>query len=137
MTLQNDVKTVLTANTALMAILTGGVHIDVEEINITNTRTAFDANGEIKPCALIKLGTEFKLGSTRRGVRTPIIIYFYQRQGYASIDPAMVAVFNLLNDEKIGTSVWNLEHQNSVYHQRDTALDCALGTLRFVAARKR
>lgn len=137
MTLQSDVKTVLTANAPLMAILTGGVHIDVEEINITNTPSAFDANGEIKPCALVKLGTEFKLTKTRRGVQTPIVIYLYERQGYDNIDPAMVAVFDLLNDKKIGTSVWNLEHQNTVYHQRDTALDCALGTLRFVAARKR
>jgi len=137
MTLQSDVKTVLTANTALMAILTGGVHIDVEEINTTNTPTAFDSNDEIKPCALIKLGTEIPTGPFVRGVQTPIIIYFYQRQGFASIDPALVKAFDLLNETQTGDGVWNLQYSNTVFNQRDTALDCALSTLRFIAVRLR
>ena len=98
---------------------------------------AFDENGEIKPCVLIKLGTEFKLGDTSRGVRTPITFYFYEREGYANIEPAMGLVFDAVNDAKIGAHTWNIEFQNAVYHQRDTALDCALSTLRFVAARLR
>ena len=137
MSFATDIKTALAANAPLMVVLTGGVYADVEEINRQLTPGAFDSNKEIKPCALIKLGTEYKLTDTRRGVRTPITIYFYERSGYASIDSAMGMVFDLLNETKIGDGTWNIEFQNAVYQQRDQALDCALGTLRFVAARER
>ncbi len=138
MSLPSDIKTVLLANAPLVVLLTGGVHIEVEEITRQNTPTAFDATTkEIKPCVLIKLGSELKISDTRRGVRTPVIIYFYQRQGYTVIDPAMVMVHDLLNEKKIGTRVWNIRFDLAVYQQRDAALDCALSSLRFVAARKR
>lgn len=138
MSLSDDIKTALSANAPLMALLTGGIHNEVEEINRQLTPSAFDATTkEIKPCALIKLGTEFKMQDTTRGVRTPIAIYFYERAGYASIDAAIAMVYELMNDVKIGDNVWNIEFQNIVYQQRDQALDCALATLRFVAARNR
>lgn len=133
-----EIKTALETDDALMDILTGGIYADVEEINRQLTSAAFDATTkEIKPCALVKLGTEYKLTDTRRGVRSPLTIYFYERSGYSNIDEAMSMVFDLLNEAKIGDSTWNIEFQNAVYQQRDQALDCALGTLRFVAARER
>jgi len=138
MSFATDIKTALAANAPLMAVLTGGIYADVEEINRQLTAAAYDATtAELKPCALVKLGTEYKLSDTRRGVRTPITIYFYERSGYTNIDSAMGMVFDLLNEEKIGDGTWNIEFQNAVYQQRDQALDCALGTLRFVAARER
>lgn len=137
MDLAADIQTVLEADDDLMDILTGGVHTDVEEINRQSTPDAFDANGEIQPCALIKLGNEFKISDTRRAVRTPITIYFYQRQGYDSTRPAMDLTHDLLNEQKIGDGVWNIEYDTTVYQQRDQALDCALETLRFTAARMR
>jgi hypothetical protein len=138
MSLADDIRTVLIADDDLMDVLTGGVYTGVEEVSRQNTSGAFDATTkEIKPCALVKLGTEFKLGDTRRGVRTPITIYFYERQGYASIDQATGMVFELLNEAKVGENTWNIQFQNAVYQQRDQALDCALETLRFVAARLR
>lgn len=133
-----EIKTALESDDALMDVLTGGIYADVEEINRQLTPDAFDATTkEIKPCALVKLGTEYKLTDTRRGVRSPLTIYFYERSGYSNIDDAMSMVFDLLNEAKIGDSTWNIEFQNAVYQQRDQALDCALGTLRFVAARER
>ena len=132
-----EIKTALETDDALMDVLTGGIFADVEEINRQLTPGAFDANKEIKPCALVKLGTEYKLTDTRRAVRTPITIYFYERSGYSHIDDAMGMVFELLNEAKIGESTWTIEFQNAVYQQRDQALDCALSTLRFVAARER
>lgn len=136
MSLSNDLKTVLTANTALMALLTGGIHIDVEEISIQKTPTAFDSNKEIKPSALIKLPNETPTGPYKTSVRTAFVIYFYQRSGYDVITPAMVEVYGNLNEVRIGTNVWNIEYVGAVYQQRDQALDCALGSLRFSAVRK-
>jgi hypothetical protein len=138
MSLSDEIKTVLEDNDALMTLLTGGIFNDVEEISRQNTAGAFDANGEIKPCALIKLGVESRLRSgIPNSVNTPLVIYFYERQGYEVIEAAMSLVFLDLNEQKIGTQVWRIEFDIAVNQQRDTALDCALGSLRFVAKRKR
>lgn len=137
MSISDSLKTVLQADTALMALLTGGIHNDVEEISRQNTPSAFDATTkEIKPCALIKLPTEVPAGPYVRSVRTTIVIYVYQRQGYDVIEPAMEKIFNDVNDTQIGSNVWNIEYVGAVHQQRDQALDCPLGLLRFAAIRK-
>lgn len=138
MSLSDEIKAVLDADMELTTLLSGGVHCGVEEINRQNTPTAFDENGEILPCALIKEGTELPLRSGYlRAVNGPVTIYCYQRQGYDVIEPAMDICFDDLNEKKIGTNVWNIEFDIRVNQQRDTALDCALGSLRFVAKRLR
>jgi hypothetical protein len=138
MSLSDDIKTALANNGSLAALLTGGIFNDVEEINRQDTPGAFDANGEIKPCALIKYNTEIPLRSGYlSAVNDPITIYFYQRQGYSVIEPAMDLAYTILNETQIGTRVWNIEFDIAIKQQRDTALDCALGSLRFVAKRLR
>lgn len=137
MSLSSDLKTVLEADAALMALLTSGIFIDVEEISRQNTPGAFDANGEIQPCALLKLGVESKAGPYARSVRTPFRIYVYQRQGYDVIDPALDLMFDDLNDVKITGGVWNIEFSNTINGQRDQALDCALGSQIYNAIRLR
>ena len=138
MSLSDDIKTALQQDGTLVALLTGGIHNDVEEISRQNTPGAFDANKELKPCALVKYNTELPLRSGYlRAVQTPVTIYFYQRQGYNVIEQAMDLAFNKLNETQIGTNVWSLEFDIAVNQQRDTALDCALGSLRFIAKRLR
>jgi len=138
MSLSDDIKTALLADAPLVALLTGGIFNDVEEISRVNTPGAFDANKEIKPCALIKHNTELPLRSGYlRAVNDPFTVYFYQRQGYNVIEQAMDLVFNDLNETNIGTGVWSIEFDVAVKQQRDVALDCALGSLRFVAKRLR
>jgi hypothetical protein len=137
MSLSDDIKAALVADTALMTLLTGGVHNDVEEISKQNTAAAFDGTTkEIKPCALIKFPNEVPAGPYLTSVRTTFVIYFYQRQGYAVIEPAIGLAFADLNEKRIGSHVWNIEYVGAVYQQRDQALDCPLGTLRFNAVRK-
>lgn len=137
MSLSDDIKTALQADAPLMALLTGGIFNDVEEINRQLTPGAFDANKELKPCALIKLGTELKSGPHDRSVQSPITIYFYQRQGYDVIEQAMEKAYDDLNDKRIGTGVWQVMYEISVPQQRDTSLDCPLGMQRWVAFRHR
>lgn len=136
MTLSSEIKTILEANASLMAVLTGGIFVDVEEISLQKTASAFDSNKEIKPCALIKIPNEAPAGPYKTSVRTTFIIYLYQRSGYDKIAAAMVYIYGDLNEHKIGTNVWNIEHVNSVHQQRDQALDCPLGLLRFMAVRQ-
>lgn len=137
MSLSDDIKTALQADAPLVALLTGGIHNDVEEISRQNTPAAFDANQELKPCALIKLGTELKSGPYERSVNSPVIIYFYQRAGYNVIESAMEKAYDDLNDKRIGDGVWQLIYDISVPQQRDVALDVPLGMQRFVAVRHR
>ena len=137
MSLSDDIKTALEDNDDLMTLLTGGIFNEVEEVSRQNTPEAFDANGEIQPCALIKLGVETKTGPHARSVRTPFRIYFYQRQGYDVIDPAMNLVFDDLNDKQIGARVWNIEYGSEINQQRDQALDCALESQVWNAIRNR
>lgn len=137
MALSDELKSYLEADYDLMDILSGGIHVDVEEVSRQNTPSAFDANGEIQPCALIKLGVETKTGPHERSVRTPFRIYFYQRQGYDQIHPAMDIVFDLLNDQQIGERVWQIEFTSDIKGQRDTALDCALTSQIWTAIRHR
>jgi|CXWL01.1.fsa_nt_gi hypothetical protein len=136
MTLSSDLKAVLQADTALMALLTGGVFIDVEEISLQKTAAAFDSNKEIKPCALIKIPNEVPTGPYLTSVRSAFVIYVYQRSGYDVISAAIVKIFADLNEQRIGTNVWNIEFVSTVHQQRDQALDCPLGSLRFSAVRK-
>jgi hypothetical protein len=137
MSLSDDIKTALQADASLVALLTGGIFNDVEEINRIDTPGAFDANKEVKPCALIKYGTELKSGPYERSVNSPVILYFYQRSGYNVIEQAMEKAYDLLNDKRIGDGVWQLIYDISVPQQRDVALDCPLGMHRFVAVRHR
>lgn len=138
MSLSDDIKTALEADSELMALLTGEIHNDVEEIDRKATPSAFDSTTkELKPCALIKVGTESKRGPYERSVQTPVTIYFYQRAGYDVIEPAMEMTYDILNDQRIGTGVWQLIYDISVNQQRDIPLDCPLGSHRFVAVRHR
>lgn len=138
MSLKEDIQAALQEDETLAGLLTGGIYTGVEEINRASTPGAFDSTTkELKPCALIKLGTELKTGPYARSVNSPVIIYFYQRDGYDAIDPAMERAYDLLNDERIGDGVWQVMYDISVPQQRDTALDCSLGMQRFVAVRHR
>lgn len=138
MSLSDEIKDALEDDVSLMALLTGGIFNDVEEISRQNTPSAFDGTTkEILPCALIKLPMETPTGPYLRSARTSFLIYFYQRQGYDVIKPAMGLAYDDLNEKHIGTKVWNIEFVSAVYEQRDQAFDCPLGTLRFVAIRNR
>jgi hypothetical protein len=139
MSLSDDIRSVLEADGVLMILLTGGIHIGVEELSRENTPTAFDATTrELKPSALVKIGVESRLRSgIDNSVNTPFTIYFYDRQGYDNIEQAMSLAFTDLNETKIGDGIWNVEFDLAVHQQRDAALDCALGSLRFIAKRRR
>jgi hypothetical protein len=137
MSLSDDIKIALEADNDLMALLIGGVHIEVEEISRQNTPAAFDANGEIHPSALLKEGVEIKSGPHTHSVQTPMTIYLYQRQGYAVIEAARDLIYSLLHEQRIGEKTWQIFYESSVMQQRDTALDCALSSMRFVTVRSR
>jgi hypothetical protein len=133
MTLESDFVTVMQADNELMALLAGGVHqaLAVGQISRQNTPAAYDENSELQPCALVKLETEIPTGPYPNSVQTPVSIYFYQREHGDVIDEAMALVFPMFNRVKLGSGVWRVEYENSVWNQYDAALECALNMMRF------
>ena len=139
MSFMDEVVGALQADGELASLLTGGIYgaTQVEEISRQNTPEAFDANKEIKPCALVTIGTEVRAGPHHRGVATTMGVYFYQRFGYEIIDQAMQRTFEVLHEQRIGgDGVWQIFFNINIPNQRDPALDCALGSQRYVAYRE-
>jgi len=135
MSLTGDIKDLLEADTALMAILTGGVH-DAVEISRQLTPGAFDANNEIKPCALVKTGTETAVHNKISAMQTSLTIYFYQRTGYTVIDVALARVLAILNLYH-AVNIWEIEFNNEIARSTDDALASSLAVQRYDVIRKR
>lgn len=137
MSFREDVKDYLTGDTALMAILAGGIHAGIE-ISRNLTPTAFNSGtAEIMPCALIKMGTEAQTGPYPTSTRAPIEIWFYERQGYASIDPAKARVLALLNDRHWGGGAYDTRLGDDIGDQADDSLSVSMSMIRFYVSRIR
>ena len=68
-------------------------------------------------------------------MRTYIVIYVYQRRGYASIDAALARIRALLHDTRLGTGTWQLAWAFDSGDLSDEGLQCAMRFSRFVATR--
>jgi hypothetical protein len=138
MTLEDTFVTLMQADTELMALLTGGVYsaIAVGEVSRQYTPAAFDENKEIMPSALVSMGTEVIQGPYHNSVKTPVMVYFYQRIGSDIIEQALNLVYELFNYQKLD-GTWLVEHDMSIFNQADQALACSLCLLRFMAVRLR
>ena len=138
----DDVFTVLSEDEILFGLLTGGMYSGsgengVREVSRQNTPTAFDANSKILPCMLVVSNTDLRSGPYARSIITTFSIYFYQLKGFDVIEQAMARCYDLLNEQRIGTQIWEIVFSNSVENQNDIALDCSLSTQRYVATRMR
>lgn len=99
--LADTIKTVLENDATFAALATGGVHAE-PEISRQDTPTAFDANSEIKPCCLVKLGTITQSAQIRPATRKFIELYFYEYKnaGTDSIDSMADRAYALLHDTR-------------------------------------
>lgn len=138
MGIRETVKTVLGADATLAGLLTGGVWSNEGEISREETPGAFDANGELLPCALVKVESETQYGPLNTSSRLYLVIYFYQRRGYTAIEAAIERVYNLLNMQKLGIDqVWEIRHADDMPNLQDQALDCSLAMSRYMVTRRR
>lgn len=138
----DDVHTLLSADSVLSTLMTGGIYkgsgsAGVREITRQNTPSAFDSDKKIKPCMLIVSNTDVRTGPYPRSIFNTFSIYFYQWRGYDKIEPAMAKTFDLLNEQRIGAKVWEIIFSNAVENQNDPALDCSLSTQCYIATRER
>lgn len=135
MSLTATIQALLAADTTLMATLTGGAH-DAVEIRRQLTPGAFDANGEIKPCLLVKSGVENARENKISAMSTSLMLYFYQRDGFAAIDVALARVLSLLNLHH-ENGIWQVQFNNEIARTTDEALACSLAVQRYDVIRKR
>src|SRR5690349_3527726 len=98
MSREDDIKALLIADVTLMAMLTGGVFtsgaLGDEGITRKSAPMAFDSDGYLKPCALVRQRVEVpdgvmaddgqQIDSTIQIVE----VWFYQDSGYTAIDLA-------------------------------------------------
>lgn len=139
MSLEDDFLAVMQGSDLLIYLLPGGMYsaITVGEISRQFTPEAFDANSELQPCALVKIGVEVPRGPYPDSVQTPVQIFFYQKYTSAEIDNAMTITFALLNYAKIGVGTWRVEYESGGWNQADDVLNAILHVLRFNAIRIR
>ena len=105
MSREGDFKARMAADTTLMSILTGGVHTKAETgpegITRDTVPTAFDANGYLKPCALIVEGALVPDGGVHdeeaviASAGQRVQIFLYEDTGYTNIDAALSRLFML------------------------------------------
>jgi len=137
MSLTAEIVAILQADYSLSAILSGGIH-DAMEISRQLTPGAFDANGEILPCALVKTGNENDREGKIDAVQTPLTIYFYQRSEYDQIDAALARCYSLLHFVHIAESqVWQARFNSEIARTTDEALFCSLAVQRYNVIRKK
>jgi len=134
----------LSNDSTLMGVLTGGLYdaADVEggEISRQGTPDAFDDNGEVLPCALLRLTGLAPAGPSWHSARLSFSLLFYQRSGYDSIDAARARAYALLHKERVSPGsggCWEIDHSDDVMDVRDEALRCSLAISRYVAMVRR
>lgn len=134
------ILTVLQGDWVLAAALPGGLHRAVE-ISRQATPGAFDGNGELRGCGLVKQETATPWGPHQDSGRLYVVVYFYQRSGYDSIEAARKRVYELLHRVKLrpvdGSGCYEVRHVNDVIDVEDGALHVPMAMSRYMATVER
>lgn len=111
MTILSAIKTRLEADATLVAAATGGIYDYTETgalgIGRTNTPSAFDSNGVIKPCILLRaraLVPDFQLRDSSgqySSARQTIEVYLFQDNAYTTIATMKDRVYALLHETQV------------------------------------
>jgi len=136
------VLTRLQADSALMALLSGGLYDGqtVGEISRVTTPAAFDANGELKPCGLLALSSEVAAGPLPTSSRLGVTLYWYQRAGADVIDAARLRAYALLHRQRLtppSGGSWELRYADDVLRRFDEVLRASLIVSRYVVMVRR
>jgi hypothetical protein len=133
MSILSSAKALLEADSTLTTAATGGVW-DFDEtgrlgINRTANAAAFDATLIIKPCVLLKLRSstpDYILAddsSQYVSLREMLEVWFYQANGFSSIETMRNRVYALLHTKQFGGAFQCLWAGDVRFPVRDTDLD--------------
>lgn len=114
MSRETNFETRMEADSALMLILTGGVHtkgaVGPEGITRDTVPAAFDANGNLKPTALVSqraLVPDGQVVDELEAIASAVQvveIYLYERFSYSSIDSALSRLYALFQGYQFSDS---------------------------------
>lgn len=126
---EDEIATIMSADDTLMAILTGGVFksgtVGIDGITREVAPTAFDANGYLEPCALVRQRGNVPTSDVKDyeqqvvSATQVVEIYVYQDTGYDQIDLALARLYTLLFGEFLSDS-FELDLVNVIDRGRDT-----------------
>ena len=133
MSILSSAKALLEADATLLAAATGGV-FDYDEtgrmgINRTANAAAFDSALVIKPCVLLKLRSstpDYILADDANqytSLREMLECWFYQANGFSSIETMRNRVYALLHTKQFGGAFQCLWAGDVRFPVRDTDLD--------------
>jgi len=145
-TILANIKTVLEADSTLLALATGGVW-DFDEtkrlgLNRTTTAAAFDSNDIIKPCVLLKTRSEIPDGiltddvSQYSSVVATLEAWFYADYDFTNIDAMSSRVYTLLHAIRV-TGSFQVFWTGDAFQGRDDELDAMFQRSDYVAQIKR
>lgn len=110
MSRESDFAARMRADATLIATLTGGIYtredIGPDGISRETTPGAFDANGYLRPCALVKQrgdlpdGEVVDEGEQTVSARQVVEVWLYQRIAYAAIDAAKARLYTLFQSHQ-------------------------------------
>jgi hypothetical protein len=129
----------LAGDATLLAQLSGGVYnaVTAHEISRQNTPAAYDANGELLPCCLVTQESATPWGEIYHAGRLYILLYFYQRYGYDSIETARKRVYALLDRQVLtptdGSGCYRIDHATDILGSEDQGLGAAMQVSRYMA----
>lgn len=138
--MKTAIYNLLAGDAALMAALTGGLHVS-SEISRQTTPSAYDGNGELRPCALLKQETGTPWGPHEHSGRLYLVVYFYDRASQTAIETARKRAYALLHRIKLtpsdGSGNYEIVHADDVLDAEDTEIGAAMAVSRFVATVQR
>ena len=141
MTAYATILTALQGDTALSAILTGGLYdgTEVNDISRQATPAAYDGYSELLPCAIVKPETQAPAGPHPDGSRLFVTVWFYQQAGSAAIDLARIRAYHLLHRANLAGSdgLWDVRHVNDMLGIELQALGVPAIMSRYVATENR
>ena len=137
--MRDAIYDLLNNDSTLTATLTGGLHRD-GEISRQGTSAAFDANGEILPCGLLRFTTQAPVEPHDHSSRLHFSVILYQRSGYDRIETARDRAYVLLHRQRVtpaGGGCWEIRHADDVLDAEDEGLGCSLAVCRYYAVMRR
>lgn len=146
MSIESTIKTLLAADATLLATATGGVHsfdsVGRMGINRTNVPSAFDSNGIIKPCVLVRLRNSNPdpalQDDTGQYVATRSIVetWLYQDSGYSTIETMHDRIYALLHAQRV-TGLFRCEWAGTIRSQYDYELNASVERADWLCVGKR
>ena len=137
--MRETIRAALDADETFAGLMSGGVYAGVT-ISRSRTPGAYDANGELLPCALVRIEADTQhgpyTGADTTSTRLFVVLYCYQRSGYDAIDPALDRAKAILHRSQLGTGTWDVSWASDSSDLSDEALG-DMRYSRYVITRKR